>query len=48
MGDVTKWNAIKQVDRGTIYVKLSMNRDKNKFEKAIREIMQRESKRSNR
>lgn len=44
LGDVTKWNAIKAVDRGTIYTKLSLNRDKNSFEKALREIMKVRSK----
>lgn len=48
MGDVTKWNDIKAIDRGTIYAKLALNRDKNIFEKAYREILHRESKRTNR
>lgn len=47
-GDVTKWNEIKAIDRGTIYVKLSLNRDKNIFEKAYRDILKNESKRTDR
>lgn len=44
LGDVTKWNAIKAVDRGTVYTKLALNRDKNTFEKALRDIMKAKSK----
>lgn len=44
LGDVTKWEAIKGIDRGTIYAKLSFNKDRNIFEKELRAITLRDSK----
>lgn len=43
-GDVTKWNAIKAIPRSEIFIKLLINRDKHKFDKALREIVMRNSK----
>lgn len=37
-GDVTKWPAIKAMNRGEVFVKLLIDRDKNKFQKALHEI----------
>jgi len=48
LGDVTKWEAIKGVDRGTIYAKLLFNKDKHEFQRKLNEIMKNEHKRQNR
>jgi hypothetical protein len=45
MGDVTKWNDIKAIDRGTVYTKLSKLKDTSIFQKAYTEILNREAKR---
>jgi hypothetical protein len=46
MGDVTKWNDIKALDRGTVYTKLSKLKDTTIFQKAYTEILNREAKRN--
>ena len=48
LGDVTKWEAVKAVDRGTIYAKLLFNRDKHIFQTKLNDIMRDEYKRQNR
>jgi hypothetical protein len=44
-GDVTKWNAVKAIDRATVYTKLAKKKDESIFGKAYTEIMNREAKR---
>lgn len=48
LGDLTRWDSIKAIDRGTVYTKLALNRDKNKFQKAYNKLLADESKRANR
>ena len=48
LGDVTKWEDIKSIDRGTIYAKLMFNKDKHEFQRKLNDIMKDEHKRQNR
>lgn len=48
LGDVTKWEGIKAIDRGTIYAKLMFNKDRHEFQRKLNEILKDEYKRQNR
>ena len=48
LGDITKWDYIKTIERGAVYTKLALNRDKNIFQKAYNKLLADESKRANR